>query len=120
MKRITATLLAFVLASTAQQAPQTPQTPSDGITTFKSNSQLVVEIVTVNDKSGKPIDGLTAKDFTVTENGTPQTLLSDIVGVAVGRVGVSLTAMATETSDLAQAESHLVPLIARRVEHAEG
>ena len=74
MKRITATLLAFVLASTAQQAPQTPQTPSDGITTFKSNSQLVVEIVTVNDKSGKPIDGLTAKDFTVTENGTPQTI----------------------------------------------
>ena len=28
----------------------------------------------VKDKNGKPIEGLTAKDFTVTEDGAPQTI----------------------------------------------
>src|SRR5262249_52739725 len=41
---------------------------------FSANAQLVVEIVTVKDKSGKPIEGLTAKDFTVTENGVAQSI----------------------------------------------
>ena len=34
----------------------------------------MVQQVTVKDKSGKPIEGLTAKDFAVTENGNPQTV----------------------------------------------
>ena len=38
------------------------------------NSQLVVETVVVKDKQGKFISGLTAKNFTVTEDGTPQTI----------------------------------------------
>jgi VWFA-related protein len=44
--------------------------------TFKLtlNSQLVVEQVVVKDKQGKFISGLTAKDFTVTEDGVPQTI----------------------------------------------
>jgi VWFA-related protein len=44
--------------------------------TFKLtlNSQLVVEQVVVKDKSGKFIGGLTAKDFTVTEDGNAQTV----------------------------------------------
>src|SRR4051812_19793075 len=41
---------------------------------FTSSTQLVVEIVSVKDKSGNVVEGLTAKDFTVTENGVPQTI----------------------------------------------
>jgi VWFA-related protein len=41
---------------------------------FKADTRLVVQQVTVKDKSGKPIEGLTAKDFTITENGMPQTV----------------------------------------------
>lgn len=41
---------------------------------FTSNSQLVIEIVSVKDKSGKSIEGLTAKDFVLTEDGKPQTI----------------------------------------------
>jgi VWFA-related protein len=35
---------------------------------------LIVQTVSVKDKDGKPIEGLTAKDFTVTEDGEPQTI----------------------------------------------
>jgi VWFA-related protein len=47
---------------------------ADGVATFKTSTQLVVETVGVKDKSGKPIEGLTAKDFIVTEDGMPQTI----------------------------------------------
>jgi VWFA-related protein len=40
--------------------------------TFRSDVQLVVETVTVKDKSGKSIPGLKAKDFTLTEDGVVQ------------------------------------------------
>jgi VWFA-related protein len=68
------TLIAFVAALTAysQQPPQ--PAANDGVVKFTSNSQLVIEIVTVKDKSGKPVEGLTAKDFIITEDGKPQTV----------------------------------------------
>ena len=73
MKRFTAVVLAFSLTMTAQQAPK-PPAAEEGMVTFKSNTQLVIETVFVKDKSGKPIEGLTAKDFTLTENNIVQTI----------------------------------------------
>lgn len=64
------------MAVSAQQtAPQPAQNaaplPAGGVK-FESTVQLVVMDVTAKDKSGKPIEGLTANDFTITEDGKPQ------------------------------------------------
>ncbi len=74
MRAVIATMLLWTLAAAAQQIGQnapskSSQTPSISVTT-----QLVVETVMVKDKAGNPIEGLTAKDFIVTENGVPQTV----------------------------------------------
>jgi VWFA-related protein len=55
------------LPSAAQEQKQQP---------FKIQVQtdLVVEVVVVKDKDGKPIQGLTEKDFIVAEDNTPQTI----------------------------------------------
>src|SRR5437764_9427123 len=55
-------------------AQQQPAAPAGNMPKFTSSTQLVVEVVSVKDKSGNIIEGLTAKDFTVTENGVPQTI----------------------------------------------
>ncbi len=68
---------ATLLAQQQTQTPppqQAPQTAADSGAKFESTAQLVVEDVTVTDKNGKFIDGLTAKDFTVTEDGVAQTI----------------------------------------------
>jgi len=66
-------LTALVLS--AQQQPPQPGSNTDAaMVTFKAQTQLVIETVTVKDKNGKTIEGLTAKDFTVTEDGAPQTI----------------------------------------------
>jgi VWFA-related protein len=57
-------------------------------------SQLVVETVVVKDKQGKYVDGLTAKDFAVTEDNVPQSIrfcehqdLTDATPVAIAPPG---------------------------------
>jgi VWFA-related protein len=76
MRLLLSTLLLATAASAApaQQIGQN-QTPNNGGTfTLSVKSQLVVETVSVKDKKGNTIDGLTARDFTVTEDGAPQTV----------------------------------------------
>jgi VWFA-related protein len=72
MWQLTSIILLFVLASHAQQIGQ--NAPPEGKDEFKIkvSTQLVVETVVVKDKQGKPIEGLAAKDFTVTEDGVVQ------------------------------------------------
>ncbi len=66
-------LLVGALIANAQQVGQNAAAAKDAAT-FQTSSQLVVETVVVKDKSGKTIEGLTAKDFTVTEDGAPQAI----------------------------------------------
>jgi VWFA-related protein len=74
----------------SQQAPasQTPQA------TFRSTTRLIVQTVTVKDKNGNTIEGLTAKDFSVTEDGQPQ----DIAFVEFQRVQANPDAVAAAAS----------------------
>ncbi len=76
MRKLAAMLLAFIFAasSTAQQIGQNRSADAQDNYTMSVKVQLVVEAVVVKDKQGNPIHGLTAKDFTVTEDNVPQTI----------------------------------------------
>jgi len=71
---LTALLFAAATPMTAQVTGQNVQTNSDGTYTITAGTQLVVETVIAKDKKGNFINGLTAKDFTITEDGAPQTI----------------------------------------------
>jgi VWFA-related protein len=75
-RRVLTAYLLIALTAAAQQppAPQNPATGPDGGVTFRTSTQLVIETVSVKDKSGNPVEGLTAKDFTITEDGVAQTI----------------------------------------------
>jgi len=62
------------LSAGAQQIGQNAPVGNTGVVTLSVRSQIVIETVVVKDKKGNPIDGLTAKDFTLTEDGVPQTI----------------------------------------------
>jgi VWFA-related protein len=68
-----ACLLSLSLLLAQQPPPQNPPTAGGGVK-FSTISQLVVENVIVKDKNGNLVEGLTAKDFTISENGAPQTI----------------------------------------------
>jgi len=78
MRRAMAIFLFVAVTARAQHigqnAPPGGTPGSSGAVTFTTGTQLVVEAVVVTDKKGSPIEGLTAKDFTVTEDGVPQAI----------------------------------------------
>ena len=69
-----ALLLAATVASRPQQVGQNANPGQPQSFTLTVNSNLVVEAVTVKDKQGNFIHGLTANDFVLNENGVPQTI----------------------------------------------
>jgi VWFA-related protein len=72
LKKSFIAVLAVITAYSQQ--PPAAKPADDGVVKFTSNSQLVIEVVSVKDKGGKPVVGLTAKDFILTEDGKPQTI----------------------------------------------
>src|SRR6266849_2619444 len=67
-------LLLTTLVTAAQQIGQNVAPEGNRTATIAVSTQLVVETVVVKDKKGNPISGLTGKDFTLTENGVPQSI----------------------------------------------
>jgi VWFA-related protein len=79
MRSTLAACVVFVAAGTgslpagAQLTGQNkPVGSADQAQTIKVTSRLIIETVGVKDKKGNPIEGLTAKDFTITEDGVAQ------------------------------------------------
>ena len=68
---ISIALLATIPAA-AQVTGQNVKPGMEGVYTLTATSKLVIEAVNVKDKQGKSITGLTANDFTVTEDGIAQ------------------------------------------------
>jgi len=73
LSTLVATLLGARCVS-AQQIGTNASPDQNGAFSLSVNSQLVIETVVVKDKKGNFIPGLTAKDFTVTEDGEAQTI----------------------------------------------
>src|SRR5437899_13007587 len=73
MRSLLAILLLATLGADAQTIGQNAA-PGNDTPTLSVRSQIVIETVVVKDKKGNTIDGLTAKDFTLTEDGVPQTI----------------------------------------------
>src|SRR5580704_7849073 len=76
MRRIVC-ILCFVtlcVLVVAAQQPTAPGSPAQASQAIRGATKLVIEEVTVKDKGGKPIGGLSASDFILTEDGVPQTI----------------------------------------------
>lgn len=75
MRRVFWTALFALLPLIAQQPAQAPAPqPTDSGFKITTTTQLVIETIIVKDKSGNPVEGLTAKDFTILEDGKPQSI----------------------------------------------
>jgi VWFA-related protein len=61
-------------ASASPAQPRPPQSAPAPVATLKAVAQLVVVDVVVTDSSQRPVHGLIAGDFTLTENSVPQSI----------------------------------------------
>ena len=71
MRHVLLTLV-LIAAQASASARQQASPPAQQPPTFRASTLLIVQTVTVKDKKGQPVAGLTAKDFIVTEDGVPQ------------------------------------------------
>jgi VWFA-related protein len=74
MRSVLTILLLATIGAEAQQIGQNAVTGQNDTPTLSVRSQIVIETVVVKDKKGNTVDGLTAKDFTLTEDGVTQTI----------------------------------------------
>ncbi|MGI4830633.1 MAG: hypothetical protein ACRYFU_20925, partial [Janthinobacterium lividum] len=72
MRRLSIALVLLAVHAHGQQIGGNTTPGKNDTYTLQVKSQLVVETVVVKDKQGHAIDGLTARDFTLTEDGVPQ------------------------------------------------
>ena len=91
-----AAVLAMTCACTgaAAQAPLPGQDRPRAV--FRTTTRLVTQTVVVKDKQGRPITGLTAADFVVTEDGQRQ----DVAFAEFQSVGGTAEVIVTETACL--------------------
>jgi VWFA-related protein len=112
MQKTISGIAVFALAAAlAQQQPKPPQTPAPGAAqqtdtgtaSFSTSLHLVIEDVTVKDKV---IEGLKAEDFTVTEDGKPQTIrFCEFQNLPAEPAGVPTTPLLRRDSDVASVTS---------------
>jgi VWFA-related protein len=77
MRRVSAVALTSALAVVSLGGAQQPApVPADPSVQFRTGVDLIQLDVTVLDKDRRPVRGLTRDDFTVFENGKPQTLVA--------------------------------------------
>jgi VWFA-related protein len=73
-RSLIAGLLALTLVAPVSGRQRPAPAPGQGAPTFRATTRLIVQTVTVKDRNGKAIDGLTAIDFIVTEDSEPQAI----------------------------------------------
>jgi len=94
-----------LLAQQQQAAP--PQRP---IATFRSSVDLVTVNVVVRDRNGDVVRGLTRDDFTVTEDGRPQSISTfDFEEIATQAMEASAVAIPTVLGSVGRAPAAPVP-----------
>jgi VWFA-related protein len=99
MRRLLAALMAGLMAG-APVVARGQQQDASGTYTLKVQSDIVLTNVVVRDKkTGEVVKGLKASDFTILENGKPQTIVSfdyqNVDEAAVLREGTTVTGKAT-------------------------
>lgn len=96
-RRLALLLVAVQSIALAEQQPQAP--------VFRSSTLLIVQAVIVKDRKGNPIEGLTARDFIVTEDGVPQDLAfveyQKLDTPPLGATGIAPTVAARPASTVA-------------------
>lgn len=90
-------LIAAVTCGSAQQIGRNKSADASEPFTFSVKVQLIAEAVVVNDERGNFIHGLSAKDFTVSEDGKPQTIrFCDYQSLAANSVPLPVTSPQNE------------------------